>query len=88
MNAEDFDQYQVMVNGSRRLTRRNRRYLRLFTPFQPNMTVPCRTGGTSDEGSQLKFDGIRTSNSQQVPSMKNIEVMSTSNWGNAQHVEQ
>jgi hypothetical protein len=28
---EGFDQYQVMVDGSRRLTRRNRRYLCLFT---------------------------------------------------------
>ena len=42
MKAKGFDQYQVMVDGSRRLTRRNRRYLRLFAPFQPNMTMPCR----------------------------------------------
>ena len=42
MKSEEFDQYQIMIDGWRRLTRRNRRYLRLFTPFQPNMTVPCR----------------------------------------------
>jgi hypothetical protein len=42
MKAEGFDQYQVMVDGSRRLTRWNKRYLRLFTHFQPNMTMPCR----------------------------------------------
>ena len=42
VKSEGFDQYQVIVDGSRRLTRRNRRYLRLFTPFQPNMTMPYR----------------------------------------------
>ena len=42
VKSEGFDQYQVMIDGSRRLTRRNRRYLRLFSPFQPNMTMPCR----------------------------------------------
>jgi hypothetical protein len=38
--AEGFDQFQVMVDGSRRLTRWNRRYLCLFTRFQPDM-VGC-----------------------------------------------
>ena len=45
MSCEGLDQYQVMIDGSRRLTRKNRRYLRLFTPFQPHMTVPCRQAG-------------------------------------------
>ena len=35
VKCEGFDQYQVMIDGSRRLTRRNRKYLRMFTPFQP-----------------------------------------------------
>jgi hypothetical protein len=35
IKCEGFDQYQLMLDGSRRLTRRNRKYLRLFTPFQP-----------------------------------------------------
>ena len=30
-----YDQYQVMVSGSRRVTLRNRRYLRKFKAFQP-----------------------------------------------------
>ena len=34
---------QVMVDGSRRLSRQNVRYLRLFTPFQPNMVLSCRS---------------------------------------------
>ena len=42
VKSEGLDQYKVMIDGSRRLTRRNRRYQRLFTPFQPNMTLPCR----------------------------------------------
>ena len=45
LKSESFDQYQVMSDGSRRLTRRNRRYLRLFTSFQPNMSLPCMPAG-------------------------------------------
>ena len=41
LKCEGFDQYQVLIDGSRRLTRRNRKYLQLFTPFHPNMTVNC-----------------------------------------------
>jgi hypothetical protein len=45
IKCEGFDQYQVMIDGSRRLTRRNRRYLRLFTPFHSNArSVPHVTG--------------------------------------------
>jgi hypothetical protein len=33
VKAEGFDQYQVIVDGSRRRTRQNRRDLLLFTPF-------------------------------------------------------
>ena len=33
--CEGFDQYKVMIDGSRRLTKRNRKYLRLFTPYRP-----------------------------------------------------
>jgi hypothetical protein len=39
---EGFDQYQVSIDGSRRLTRRNRKYLRLSTSFHPNMSVNCK----------------------------------------------
>jgi hypothetical protein len=42
VKSEGFDQYQVMIDGSRRLTIRNRSYLRLFTPFGPNMTLTSR----------------------------------------------
>ena len=31
----DYDQYQVRVEGSRKLTLRNRRYLRKYTKYQP-----------------------------------------------------
>ena len=43
---------------------------------------------TSYERNQLRLDTIMTSNSKQCPSVKNMEVMSTSSWGSAQHVEQ
>ena len=34
-SCEGFDQYVVIVDGSRRLTRRNRKFLRRFEPFDP-----------------------------------------------------
>ena len=37
VKCEGFDQYQVMVDGSRRLTRRNRKFLRMFTPYIPTI---------------------------------------------------
>jgi hypothetical protein len=39
MKCEGYDQYQVMVDGSRRLTRRNRKFLRPFTPYKPDRMV-------------------------------------------------
>ena len=33
VEVKEFDQYRVMVEGSRRVTLRNRKYLRKFTPF-------------------------------------------------------
>ena len=40
MKCEGFDQYQVMVDGSRRLTRRNRKFLRMFTPYSSEFNNP------------------------------------------------
>ena len=39
-----FDQYQVRVEGSRRLTLRNRRFLRRFSKHQPNAFVTLPVG--------------------------------------------
>jgi hypothetical protein len=33
VKCEGFDQYQLMIDGSRRFTMRNRKFLTLFTPF-------------------------------------------------------
>ena len=41
VKCEGFDQYQLMIDGSRRLTRRNRRFLRLSTLLTPGMVVHC-----------------------------------------------
>ena len=35
-SCEGFDQYIVIIDGSRRLTRRNRKFLRRFEPFDPS----------------------------------------------------
>ena len=40
VKCEGYNQYQVMVDGSRRLTRRNRKYLRMFTPYIPTINNP------------------------------------------------
>ena len=34
-SCEGFDQYIVIVDGSRRLTKRNRKFLRRFEPYEP-----------------------------------------------------
>jgi hypothetical protein len=39
MKCEGYDQYQVMLDGSRRLTRRNMKFLRPFTPYKPDRMV-------------------------------------------------
>ena len=39
MKCEGYDQYQVMLDGSRRLTRRNRKFLKPFTPYKPDRMV-------------------------------------------------
>ena len=43
VKCEGHDQYQVVVDGSRRLTRRNRKFLRLFTPYVPTINDPQET---------------------------------------------
>ena len=40
IKVEGNDQYQVLIDKSRRLTRRNRKFLKLFTPFKPGMSGP------------------------------------------------
>merc|ERR1712030_19871 len=40
LEAEEFDQYKVRVDGSGRITVRNRRYLRKVTPYQQQQPVP------------------------------------------------
>jgi hypothetical protein len=44
VKVEGFDQYQIMVDGSRRLTRRNRKFLRKFQPFKPDRVVEEQPG--------------------------------------------
>ena len=88
MKAEGFDKYQIMIDGSRRLTRRNRRYLRLFTPFQPRNQLSFSVIITSGKRDKLRFNAIKTSNSQQCLSVKNMGGTSSNSWVNAQHVEQ
>ena len=47
-----------------------------------------KTNMTSKVLNQLRFAAIRTNNSQQCPSVKNMGGMSTNLWGNDQHKAQ
>ena len=49
MSTEGYDQYKVRIDGSRNVTRRNRKFLRVFQPFRPSDQVPIvpRGGGDS-----------------------------------------
>ena len=40
LEAEEYDQYKVRVDGSGRITVRNRRFLRKVTPYQQQQPVP------------------------------------------------
>ena len=56
VGVKGFDQYEVMVDGSRRITLRNRKYLRKYTPFkcQPFTARPVLMNGTSLGTPQLQ----------------------------------
>ena len=59
MKVEGHDQYQELMDGSRRLTRRNRKYLKLFTPFQAGKSGPTykepeyQTESAGNKGTQV-----------------------------------
>ena len=56
VGVKGFDQYEVMVDGSRRITLRNRKYLRRYTPFkcQPFAARPVLVNGTPIGTPQLQ----------------------------------
>ena len=57
VGVKGFDQYEVMVDGSRRITLRNRKYLRKYTPFkcQPFTARPVLINGTPMGTPQLQL---------------------------------
>ena len=56
VEVKGFDQYEVMVDGSRRITLRNRKYLRKYTPYkcQPFAARPVLVNGTPIGTPQLQ----------------------------------
>ena len=48
VSTEGYDQYKVKIDGSRNVTKRNRKYLRLFQPFIPSDQMPIIAGGGDD----------------------------------------
>jgi hypothetical protein len=52
VKIEGNDQYMVVVDGSRPVTRRNRKYLKLFKPYDP--TVFNRRSVDKPVGQQIQ----------------------------------
>ena len=48
VSTEGYDQYKVRIDGSRNVTERNRKYLRVFQPFIPSDQMPITAGGRDD----------------------------------------
>ena len=48
VSTEGFDQYKVRIDGSRNVTKRNRKYLRVFQPFIPSDQMPIIAGRRDD----------------------------------------
>ena len=76
-SCEGFDQYIVVVDGSRRLTRRNRKFLRRFEPFDPtgrahrgNVTDTPRDANNSER--KLTGDNLDRSKGNGNPSQVTI----------------
>ena len=61
LEVENYDQYRVKVDGSGRVTIRNRRFLRRVTPYQPQQPVHRAQVQTEPE------EELRQPGSQQVP---------------------
>ena len=49
VEVKDYDQYVVRVDGSGRLTMRNRRFLRRLTPYSHEMMRPVEPAATGDD---------------------------------------
>ena len=65
VSDEGYDQYLVRVDGSRRVTRRNRKFLKPFVPYKPSDSIhfdnPGRGGGdirTSDSSIHVPLPNV------------------------------
>ena len=52
MESQGNDQYLVKIDGTGRLTVRNRRFLRLYTPASPTITYPSRSLTMNDDSAR------------------------------------
>ena len=68
MEVLPFDQYRLKVDGSSRLTLRNRRFLRKYIPFSPNVTTYGGASGSRQWSRQAdKPDGYTDSSNPIEP---------------------
>ena len=65
IEVKQHDQYLVKVDGSGRVTARNRKFLRKFTPFSPSNNLNCNPSAVYDGNDQsihdVKFEMIKKS---------------------------
>jgi hypothetical protein len=67
IKVNDYDQYMVRLDGSRRLTRRNRKFLRKFEPFRPVRPFNTTAGGQEQRDQTVQPQEPVQSPACQVP---------------------
>jgi hypothetical protein len=75
LEVEDYDKYKVRVDGSGRLTQRNRQFLRQVTPYQPLQPVHRAQVQTDPE------EGVRQTGAKQVQDDNTVD------WGTREDQE-
>jgi hypothetical protein len=66
IKVNDYDQYMVRLDGSRRLTRRNRKFLRKFEPFRPVRPFNTTAGGQEQHDQTVQSQAPVQSPARQV----------------------
>jgi hypothetical protein len=67
IKVNNYDQYMVRLDGSRRLTRRNRKFLRNFEPFRPVRPFNTTAGGQEQHDQTAQPQAPVQSPARQVP---------------------
>ena len=80
LEVEDYDQYKVKVDGTGRVTVRNRRFLRRIIPYQPQQPVHRAQVQTEPE------EEVRQTGAQQRQADRVGDSLTRARWGQEQTV--